>query len=118
MEVILSLAIWLGSFLGFLLEDISLHSHTLKLATPRSNLTYLNMTATANSEVNSIPTAMSDETDGGPDLPRVSEVSDDARRTFEGFFHTASGPKDLVIQSKELMTLLEHIAPMKILRRY
>ena len=76
------------------------------------------MTATVNSMANSILTAMADETDGVPDLPRVSEVSDDARRTFEGFFHASPGPKDLVIQSKELMTLLEHIAPMKILRRY
>lgn len=59
-----------------------------------------------------------EQVDMGFDIPRISEVCDEARKEFQNFFTSSPpGPKDLVIQSKELMTLLEHIAPMKTLRR-
>jgi hypothetical protein len=58
-----------------------------------------------------------EEVDGMASLPRVSEVCDQARKDFMAFFNEQPGPKDLVIQSKELMAILEHIAPMKTLRK-
>lgn len=50
------------------------------------------------------------------ELPQVRDVSDQARREFESFFQPIPYSKDLVIQSTSLMSLLEHITPMKILR--
>lgn len=52
------------------------------------------------------------------ELPKVRDVCDQARKEFEGFFKAIPGTKDLVIQSKELMSLLEHVTPMRVLRRY
>ena len=52
------------------------------------------------------------------ELPKVRDVCDQARKEFEGFFKAIPGSKDLVIQNKELMSLLEHVTPMKVLRRY
>ena len=56
-----------------------------------------------------------DEIDGA-ELPRLTEVSDRARGEFESFFNASPGSKELVIQSKSLMALLEHVTPMKVLR--
>ena len=61
-------------------------------------------------------TRMGDEADE-VELPQVRDVSDRARREFESFFQPIPYSKDLVIQSTSLMSLLEHITPMKILRR-
>ena len=58
-----------------------------------------------------------DEVDGA-EFPLLNDVSDLARREFESFFNAVPGSKELVIQSKSLMSLLEHVTPMKVLRRY
>ena len=47
---------------------------------------------------------------------RVTEVCDNAKTQFEELLNRVNGPKDLVIQ-KELMSLLEHVTPMKVLKR-
>ncbi len=57
-----------------------------------------------------------DEVDG-VEFPLLKDVSDLARREFESFFSAVPGSKELVIQSKSLMSLLEHVTPMKVLRR-
>lgn len=60
-----------------------------------------------------------DDIDGGSfQLPSLKEVSDHARREFESFFNDIPGSKEFVIQSKSLMALLEHVTPMRVLRRY
>ena len=52
------------------------------------------------------------------EIPQVKEVSDQARMEFESFFDAIPGSKELVIQSSSLMTLLEHVTPMRVLRKY
>lgn len=47
----------------------------------------------------------------------VQEICDRAKGEFEQFINSVSGPKDLVIQSKQLMSLLEHVTPINVLRR-
>ena len=47
---------------------------------------------------------------------KVTEVCDTAKTQFEELLNGVNGPKDLVIQ-KELMSLLEHVTPMKVLKR-
>lgn len=60
-----------------------------------------------------------DDTDGGVfELPKLTQVSDRARQEFESFFNHIPGSKEFVIQSKSLMALLEHVTPMRVLRRY
>ena len=50
-------------------------------------------------------------------LPDLQLLSDRAREQFADMLGEVDGPKDVVIQS-ELMSLLEHVTPMKFLRRY
>ncbi len=50
-------------------------------------------------------------------LPDLQLLSDRAREQFADMLGEVDGPKDIVIQS-ELMSLLEHVTPMKFLRRY
>ena len=47
---------------------------------------------------------------------KVTEVCETAKTQFEELLNGVNGPKDLVIQ-KELMSLLEHVTPMKVLKR-
>ena len=48
----------------------------------------------------------------------MQEICERAKQEFVQFIDSTVGPKDLVIQSKQLMSLLEHVTPMKVLRRY
>ena len=48
---------------------------------------------------------------------QVQEICDRAKEEFVQFINSTAGPKDLVIQSKQLMSLLEHVTPMKVLRK-
>ena len=54
--------------------------------------------------------------DGPVSGVKVTEVCDTAKTQFEELLNGVNGPKDLVIQ-KELMSLLEHVTPMKVLKR-
>lgn len=54
--------------------------------------------------------------DGSVSGIRVTKVCDNAKTQFEEFLNGVNGPKDLVIQS-ELMSLLEHVTPMRVLKR-
>lgn len=58
---------------------------------------------------------MADETDGAR-LPDLQHVSDRAREQFSDMLAEVEGKKDLVIQT-ELMALLEHVTPIKFLRK-
>lgn len=49
-------------------------------------------------------------------LPDLQLLADRAREQFADMLGEVDRPKDVVIQS-ELMSLLEHITPMKFLRR-
>lgn len=57
-----------------------------------------------------------DETDGAQ-LPDLKDVAEIARTEFADMLASEEGKKDLVIQG-ELMTLLEHVTPIKYLRKY
>ena len=58
---------------------------------------------------------MADETDGAQ-LPDLQHVSDRAREQFSDMLSEVEGKKDIVIQS-ELMALLDHVTPLKFLRK-
>ena len=62
------------------------------------------------------PVQSLDETDGAQ-LPDLKDVAEIARTQFADMLASEEGKKDLVIQG-ELMTLLEHVTPIKFLRKY
>ena len=57
-----------------------------------------------------------DEADGAQ-LPDLKDVAEIARTQFTDILASEEGKKDLVIQG-ELMTLLEHVTPIKFLKKY
>ena len=53
----------------------------------------------------------------GAQLPDLKDVAEIARTQFADMLSSEEGKKDLVIQG-ELMTLLEHVTPIKFLKKY
>ena len=69
------------------------------------------------SELGENSSALSLEETDGAQVPDMKDVAEIARTQLTDMLASEEGKKDLVIQG-ELMTLLEHVTPIKFLKKY